>query len=835
MKNRYIYLISFFAPIIIFLTISAILHYFPFGNISLRIYDAKTQYPGFFLALKNFSFYSLGAGLGFNLFATATYYLFSPLNFICIFLNNINIDIIYAILIYLKIGLAGLFMSIFLDYKIKNQSGWPALFGIIYALSGFISCYYYNVMWLDGIYMLPIVMLGLERIIHEKRPTLYLISLAITIVTNYYIGYMVCIFSVLYFTFLFFTNCVTDKKEVWKQFIISSLLAGGISAIVLIPSYFGLMNGKAFGFQDNYTKYFAIHDSVKSAFYHLSVASFGKDTQIDGFALIYFSIFGLILVAISFFSKKYSFRYKILLGCMVVIYFVSFTFHLTDYAWQMFQRPVWWPSRYAFTFSAFFITIAYDTFVHRDSLQVSYYPRLILMIIIPILFVVSFAMIFSDLKDRTLISLLFLAFSILLTGFYLFAYDTRKFSWLCIVMVIIELSLNLFNNMDMNNTKASVLHKDLFHQELNKAVSEIKNIDSSNYRMEFVNKHLYQDGLVYQYHGINYFNSVRNQRIVRFAEDVIGLKVDSHCSMILNRFDPLILSLFHVKYLIGNDFQYWNIANKHSGLSAYQNPYPLSYGFLMQRDAMINFQTKDYIANLEKIAKSLGAKENLYLPSSSFSFKETLKNTTVENRVYRTVNSKEEGHVIYTFQPESSYFLIPDDFNEFKKIATITVNDKKLNMTSLYPFLQKGDTVEIDFHFKDRAFASNFAYYLFSIDSYETLMQSIPLLHVEDESDFVLEGDIEVKEDNQILFLSLPYEEGFIIEVDGKKVDYQTIWDTFVGINLEKGNHHITIDYIPKGLQTGAVISFTSFIFSIIYLSFTKKKYAIMKKKGNLL
>lgn len=835
MKKYFKYLLSFITPCLIFPMISAILRFFPFGENSLRIYDAKNQYPGFFLALKNFSFYSLGAGLGFNLFATATYYLFSPLNFIFSFLNQVNLDVIYTIVIYLKIGLSGLFMTIFLDHKIKDQKLWPALFGIIYALSGFISCYYYNIMWLDGIYMLPLVMLGLERIIHKKSPSLYMISLVITILSNYYIGYMICIFSVLYFFFLFFTNPVKEKKVVLQQFFVTSILAGMICAIVILPSYFGLMGGKAYGFQDSYTKYLGIHDSVKSAFYHLSVASFQTDTHIDGFALIYFSIFCLILVAISFFSKTYPLRYKILVGVMLLFYFLSFSVNFLDYAWEMFQRPVWWPSRYAFTFSAFCITIAYDAFVHREELQVSYIARLILIILIPILFISSFAMIFSDLHNRTMFSLLLLAFSILLTGFYLFAYDHKKFSWLCVIMVLLELSLNLFNNMGMNKLTSYVLQTDVFHKEVSKAVSEIKEMDPGNYRMEFVNKNFYQDGLVYGFHGINYFNSVRNQRIVRFAEEVIGLKVDSHCSMVLNKFDPLLLSLLHVKYLIGSDFQYWHLANKHSGLSAYQNPYPLSYGFIINDEKEIDFQKNDFVANLEKIAKSLGAKEDIYLPSSTFSFHEAMQNATLENRVYRTKDAKEEGHVIYTFEPESSYFLIPDDFNEFKKMVTITVNGEQISLNSLYPFFKKGDKVEMDFHFKDRLFASDLAFHLFSVDRYESLMQSLTLLELDDTSQHILEGDIDVTKDHQLLFLSLPYEDGFIIQVDGKKVSYETVWDTFIGIHLEEGNHHITVDYIPKGFVSGACISLTSLMVSIVYLSLTKKKCAIINAEGNVL
>ena len=80
----------------------------------------------------------------------------------------------------------------------------------------------------------------------------------------------------------------------------------------------------------------------------------------------------------------------------------------------------------------------------------------------------------------------------------------------------------------------------------------------------------------------------------------------------------------------------------------------------------------------------------------------------------------------------------------------------------------------------------------------------------------ILEGNIDV-DDNKILFLSIPYEDGWNIYVDGKRVDYFKIYDAFIGIKLNEGHHEIKMKFYPKGLNIGIIISISTLISIFIY------------------
>ncbi|MBC1442196.1 YfhO family protein, partial [Listeria innocua] len=193
--------------------------------------------------------YSFSNGIGDSVLALAGYYLTSPFNLISLFFNESNMPVVLSLLILLKISVMGFSMSFYLSKHHKKLDYSILLFSTAYSFCGFVIAYSMNYMWLDALILLPFVVLGLERLWLQNRPTLYAVSLCLTIVTNYYLGYMVCLFSVLYSIYLYALQY--EKREDFKiailfkrgkTFILYSLLAGLTSSFVLIPSILGMMN-----------------------------------------------------------------------------------------------------------------------------------------------------------------------------------------------------------------------------------------------------------------------------------------------------------------------------------------------------------------------------------------------------------------------------------------------------------------------------------------------------------------------------------------------------------------------------------------------------------------
>ena len=114
--------------------------------------------------------------------------------------------------------------------------------------------YYFNVLWLDAVYYAPLMLLGIDYIIKNKRSLLYGIILSLAILSNYYIGYMLCIFACLYFLYQLILN-YKDKNDIVCSIVsfgIISLLAGLITSFLLIPTILELQNtNRAFGILTN--------------------------------------------------------------------------------------------------------------------------------------------------------------------------------------------------------------------------------------------------------------------------------------------------------------------------------------------------------------------------------------------------------------------------------------------------------------------------------------------------------------------------------------------------------------------------------------------------------
>lgn len=140
--------------------------------------------------------------MGTNFTSLFAYYLASPANWlIALFPQRSMIEIMNAMII-VKLAAASVSFAYYIAKHFHTKSCSIALFGTFYALSGFVAAYSWNIMWLDCVILVPLIMLGLERLVNENKCLLYCISLGLCIFTNYYIAIMVCMAVVLYFIVL---------------------------------------------------------------------------------------------------------------------------------------------------------------------------------------------------------------------------------------------------------------------------------------------------------------------------------------------------------------------------------------------------------------------------------------------------------------------------------------------------------------------------------------------------------------------------------------------------------------------------------------------------------
>ena len=819
MKNKkmYVYLLSGLIPLIIFFIAALLVGYLPLGKYLLNIYDSFVQYSGIVLEYKNMLlhgniFYSWNAGLGFNFFGTMTYYLASPLNLLCIFTNTQNYPYFVSIMTYLRVFLLGISMCFYLD-KRGTKKMYIILFSTIYALMGFTSTYYYNYLWIDSIIALPLVIHGLDKLIGGKSPKFYIFSLAITIILNYYIGYMICIFSLIYFIY----RAVIEKvdKNIIKTFIISSILSGLMASIVIVPSFFALLTGKSSLY--NKMKYAGITENAKVFFYTLTSGAYAWGDQSYGPAQVYTSILVLVLSIYYFFNKNFSKREKLATFMFLLFFYLSFSIKALNFAWQFFQQPIWWNSRFSFTFSFFMIITSIKTLESIDKTNFKISKKIIIFLIFTVLFILGKLMKTSYGGGDEIYTYIFLGFTILLFGEMMFLLDKKIFLPIIISFTFLDLSLNTFNSLKENNRGHSVLEYAELKKNLPNTIEKLNRENDNNfYRFEMLNYYTANDGMYFNYHGINYSNSARNNKVIEMLK-LLGINNIDNVHVTMRRFDPVFLSLFNIKYIYGS-VPYFNSIDE--GLS--ENPYPLSIAFATNSDIKNLSLSKNEFKNKNNIVSSLiGENLTLYKKITSDKFI-TSENVIKEDNYFILKEDVNNGEVTYSFVSDNNYLLIPSELN-----AVIFKNDEQIPFNDVYIELKKGDNVSITYKIYRKTKNKEVYSYLLDLNEYENAMKKLSkdlMTARVYENGHILEGYIDV-ENNDYLFTTIEYESGMKIYVDGKEVKPDVIMNALVGFQIDEGHHTIVIDYTPKGFILGVCISGISFMLSFIVYKPKKRQY----------
>ena len=817
-------ILTFIVPILIMLISCIVNKTYPFGKEILPKYDGYYQYAGFTSYYKNVLlgneslFYSFKGLLGYNFYATSIYYMFNPTNLLCIFSTSKNILEYYTFIILLRIGLSGFTMCKYLKYKFKNQSNLRyIIFSISYALMAYNVCYFFNYMYFDTVVLFPIVVLGLDKLIYERKNRLYIISLTLSIISNFYIGYMVCIFSLLYFIY----NIVIYKldKNIIKDFIISSLLSGFMCMIIIIPEASELLKGKALLYTSSKTEYFKFNINFLNIFYKFLPGSTSNYDLEYGMVNIYVSLFVIILVIKYFFNKKISKKERITTLIFILFFLFSISFNLLDFAWQLFQRPIWYPNRYIFTFSFFLITIAM-----KEITNITYKTNIKenLIIIISFILLTLYSIISLKIHNDNL-KIISYILGIILILQYTFFLNNKNAKYLLVMLFFIEVTTNaIFTLKIMGKTTTMTQYKT--NEEINekavKHIKEIENKDNNFYRMELSTSTVHNSPSLLNYNGINHFNSVKNAKTLNFLNK-FNYQVTDDTSVEFNNYNPYLTSLLGIKYINGSkdEMYYENVYNENPYM--YLNKDALSLGYMIYNKEFK--ESNSSYQNTENLINSmLNTDIKRYKVIDSFNGKDT-EIKEIDNKKY--VISKTSIKIEMEDKASNSMFLIPSRNISFVANYSIFINDEEIKDAVIKQspiFINKGDTYKIIIKSNlSKTELNSLKWYQIDYDKYiETIneLKKNEFNITKYNKDNHIEGNIDVNNDKNVLLLTIPYDKGWNIYVDDNKVNYDICFDSFICLDLDKGKHNIKMNYVPSGFIVGLIISSLAFIVTIIYI-----------------
>ena len=367
---------AFVVPVLIMIIIFIQRGIFPFGEESFLRTDMYHQYAPFFsefqykLTHGGSLLYSWDVGMGVNFSALYAYYLASPINWLLILCPKGLIIEFMTYTIVLKIGLAGLTMAWYLRRRCGTRDFGVAFFGIFYALSGYMAAYSWNIMWLDCIWLFPVIMLGLERLVKDKKPLLYCISLGLSILSNYYISIMICIFMVIYFGCLLILegrrSLRATARSVW-QFAVYSLAAGGLAAVVLLPEIFALQSTASgdFNFPQTVSSYFSIFDMIAR-----HIGNVETEIGLDHWPNIYCGVAVLMFVLLYLGCRKIQVKEKAVYMGLLLFFFASFSVNVLNFIWHGFHYPNSLPCRQSFIYIFLVLTVCYRAYMYLRETSV---------------------------------------------------------------------------------------------------------------------------------------------------------------------------------------------------------------------------------------------------------------------------------------------------------------------------------------------------------------------------------------------------------------------------------------------------------------------------------
>ena len=846
-NNKWIY-ITFLISTIIISVIYTLSKIAPFGNNSMLDVDFYHQYGPLLNELydrvKEGSslLYSFNTGGGLPFYRNFLNYLSSPFNIVLFLFKKENIVMAFSCIIGLKVIFASGMMSIYLKKTFKKDGVLLTVFSVLYAFSGYFCSYYWNIMWLDGMVFLPLIMLGINKLVDDEKPIFYTIFLSIMLIANYFIAYMICIFAVMYFFGYLFYRYGFSLKKTYKKiilFILFSILAAALVSFALIPLYKALSSISATS--DSFpelTLQFKFHELLFNHLTGVNKTVFASDEL--PLPNVYAGLLTFTGVILFFINKKINIRAKLLAFLILLIFVLSFNINSLDFIWHAFHVPNDLPWRYSFIYVFIFITIGYYGILRIKDLKKSsvFASAFISLIIILLAYKFSFKNIDFD---RTIINIIFVLLYLLIFLFTQFKKINTKIIYaLIIIFVSAECIYGIDYNWNIDHDIATFMSDKNTYEKL---ISETTSKDNDLYRMEKTDYLTLNDAAWYNYKGISTFTSMAYESVSKFQRKLglSGNNINSYYYKYYNT--PIYNTMFDIKYLMG---------------SYIENPY---YSYL-KTDGKVDLIKYNYSSSL---LYGVDKKIKGYYPEEYNPFKnqsDFVSLTTNTTDIYTDVlvknviggeitpsdfknNSNGEFNYILDDGQDSITFILDNKVNQNiylyingSNVNGFEVDDKYYSITSDEYYTvdvgtkEIGD-VKVKINFKDNNDDGIIKFYAYAIDDdkfkefYNEINKNI--LKVTSYSDTLIEGDVTLKSD-KVMLSTIAYDIGWKVYVDGKSVDTYKIADSYLAFDIKKGSHKIKLVYYPDGMKLGVITSFISLAIIFIYAIFSDKSKKIKKR-----
>jgi len=850
-KRHYVILLAFFLPVFILEIAYIAVRIFPFGSWSLLIADLYHQYAPFISVLQDklrsssSLLYSWSGGLGVNFLPLFAYYLASPINLITILFPADHLTEVVLMLTLIKVGLAGSCFAFYLKAVHSDTSLVTVGFSTLYALSGFVLAFSWNIMWMDAIYLLPLIMIGLVNLIREGQGFFFCITLAITFLSNFYMAFFICFFTLLYYPVCLFKY--HDLKKPYMlikrtgQFAGFSLLSAGLSAILLLPTFFQLKSTSAASdiFPKTLTNYFDLFDYITR---HFTAAS---PSIREGAPNLYCGIVVLILLPIYFLCKSIPLKEKLWNLALLLVLTLSFNINILNFIWNGFHYPNQLPYRFSFVYIFLVLSMSYEAFKKLSEFT----GKQIGNICLSIVGVILISQKFDNLSIGFITIYISVAFIILYAVAFTIdrSYNIRPSYKALIVFLILTAEITTNTIVTIVKIDSTEVYSSRNNYASGKEASQIRDQlsgiaqkDKGFYRLEILPSKTANDPALYNYRGLSIFSSTISAKPVKMLEN-LGYSSNGINSYSYEGSTAILDSLLGIKYLIYRDIPIEEKLYKQTAstdkLRIFTNPYALPLGFqstskLKKFDSSGDnpLETQNLLIKaicgvtdvLIPIAQKQGTQSNLDLSgqvAQNYSFKRINKDNASKARIDFEMDKAEQVYL---------YYKAPSDIDGS---GFVTVNGKKVEFNPKHSsiinlgFCKAGSSAELKINFdKSSSEAGSFKVYAYTLNipAFEEAISLIrkKSMAIENFTDTSIRGSLETASDG-LMVMSIPFDKGWHVKVDNQEVKTQAVDNSLLSFELLKGSHKIQLWFFPEKLFMCLMITLVSVL--ILILLFIKK------------
>lgn len=885
-RNIFI-ILAFSVPFLLMCVAFAIMGCEPFGDKQILVTDLWHQYFPFLVDFQDklkhgeSLFWSWTQGGGTNYFALMSYYLASPLKFLTVFIPYEWLRVYLTFSVAFKIGLAGGFFALFLRYTFKRDDISLLIFSVGFALSAFFMGYYWCEIWLDTAALTPLVVMGFVALMRENKFRLFIITLALSVLANYYIGLFTCIFILL--CFIGYQFCAWGGiKKFGRDFLhigVSTVIALLLTTFFILPAFFGLQNTHAAG--STFPTGYAINigttndlagtlDAIKQVISN-SIAFIPPATT-EGLPNIACGVISIVLGIMFMVSRKIKVREKIFNGVLLLFLILSFIIRQLDYMWHGFHFTNMIPYRFSYLVSFVLVVMAFRAFSvidfanFFDLIIASLVTTLIVLLAIGVQEVLAIV-------GTAIIAAVILAI--------LFIYKKKiigKEVLAIILTAIVVIQGGATAYMGVKTTTVTGTYEYPRGEEnTENVVNYMKELEKDTpelWRAEFTSTQTLCDSSLNRFNGVSMFNSMTNESFTRFAQNFGLMGWLSGNRYTYAESSPVTNLFMNLKYIIArdgnyNNTQYLDEVYLSGNVRLTKNSSYIPMGFMTKAD-LLDYEGEDdedtynpFDKQNEFFKLATGIDKDVYEHLEVVSQGHTDYNVFPVNKLsygnysFSTNGTTEAPHLKWNYEaPKDGYYYAYVQITDGDNITVMCNDAARTGTSSFYikrPYIMaigyfnKGDKISIYSDLKAEANGSATVYVnYFNPEVYEegyavlddSVMTTTKL------TGSSMEGEIDVKEDG-LFYTSVPYEagkteddsligkllgsenEGWTAYVDGEKVEITPIANALVSFKLSKGKHTIRLSYLPKGFIKGSILSaiaLAAFLALILCPKFIKKR-----------